>query len=74
LKEIGYSESKINEWILHFCDSTKPYFKEIFMKNTNKSVYNFNEHYQYEKSQKIVEQRIKFKIEKKKDSYTYVEL
>ena len=39
LKEIGYSDYQIDNWMLAFCEERKPFFKQIFMKNVNYSVY-----------------------------------
>lgn len=38
LKELGYTDSKIDGWIISFCDSRKPFLKRILMKNTNLSL------------------------------------
>jgi len=35
LKELGYTDSKIDAWMVSFCDSRKPFLKKILMKNVN---------------------------------------
>ena len=74
LKEIGYSDYQIDNWMLAFCEERKPFFKQIFMKNVNYSVYSQKEEYQYEKSVKAVKERLRFQLLKSKDVYTYVQM
>ena len=62
LSELGYAQFKINEWVLNFCESRRPYMKDIFMKNVSKSVYTLKEEFELEKNVKIVKQKIKYKI------------
>lgn len=47
LKELGYADYKINEWILNYCDNRRPYMKDIFMKNISKSLYTMQEEYEF---------------------------
>lgn len=45
LKEIGYSDDKIDSWVLAFCEGRKPFMKTIFMRNINYSVYSLKEEF-----------------------------
>jgi hypothetical protein len=47
LRGMGYSDYKINDWVLGFCDSRRPSLKQIFMKNISKSLYTLTEEYEY---------------------------
>ncbi len=46
LKDLGYAEFKINEWVLSYCDNRRPYMKDIFMKNVSKSLYTLQEEFE----------------------------
>ena len=35
LKELGYNDSKIDGWMVSFCDARKPFLKRILMKDIN---------------------------------------
>jgi hypothetical protein len=62
LKELGYTDSKIDSWFLAFCDSRKPFLKPVLMKSTRFSVYSFKEEYVYEKDCGVVKNKIKQKV------------
>lgn len=74
LREIGYAECKINDWMLHFCESRRPFLRDIFMKNVSKSLYTLKEEYEYQKESIVVKEKIKYKVQKSKEQYSFIEL
>lgn len=72
LKEIGYSDAKIDFWFLTFCESRKPFMKHILMRNINFSLYSLQEEYSYEQDSKMVKDMIRYKLRKGKDIFNYI--
>lgn len=72
LKEIGYSDAKIDFWVLTFCHHRKPFMKLILMRNVNFSLYSLQEEFSYERSSQAVKNKIRYKVNKGKDLYGYL--
>jgi len=74
LREIGYADTKINDWMIHYCESRKAFLKDIFMKNVSKSLYSMKEEYQYIRESSLIKERIMYKIQKGKELYSFIEV
>jgi hypothetical protein len=60
--------------MLHFCESRRPFLRDIFMKNVSKSLYTLKEEYEYQKESMFVKEKIKYKVQKSKEQYSFIEV
>lgn len=47
--------------------------RDIFMKNISKSLYTLQEEYEFEKNIRVVKNKLKYKIEKGRETFFYIQ-